>query len=122
MLHRAPGVRQRHQHPPLVFGRVSSRQQRQGFETLEQRCQRIGVKRQALAELPDRDAVLTPERQYDEILRVIGIGPRSEGGFDITFPGMSETDAGSLVEATHGICQYSNAITASVDVKTTTHG
>ena len=59
---------------------------------------------------------------------MIGIGPRSDGGFDITakldvtLPGMSETDAGSLVEATHGICQYSNAITASVDVKTTTHG
>ncbi len=56
----------------------------------------------------------------------IGIGPRSEGGFGITaeldvyLPGLAETDAGKLVETTHGICPYSNAIKASVDVKTTT--
>jgi lipoyl-dependent peroxiredoxin len=56
----------------------------------------------------------------------IGIGPRSEGGFGITaaldvyLPGLPETDARKLAEATHGICPYSNAIKASVDVKTTT--
>lgn len=55
----------------------------------------------------------------------IGIGPRSEGGFGITaalevyLPGMSETDAKELAEVTHGICPYSNAIKASVDVETT---
>jgi len=55
-----------------------------------------------------------------------GIGPRSEGGFGITaaldvyLPGLPETDALKLAEATHGICPYSNAIKASVDVKTTT--
>ncbi|OLP56464.1 organic hydroperoxide resistance protein [Rhizobium rhizosphaerae] len=57
----------------------------------------------------------------------IGIGPRSEGGFgitaelDVTLPGMPEDEAKQLVETTHGICPYSNAIKASVDVKTTTH-
>ena len=58
----------------------------------------------------------------------IGIGPRSEGGFGITadldvyLPGLPEADARKLVEATHNICPYSNAIKASVDVTTTTHG
>ncbi len=52
----------------------------------------------------------------------IGIGPRSEGGFGITaaldvyLPGLSEEDAQKLVEVTHDICPYSNAIKASVDV------
>ena len=56
----------------------------------------------------------------------IGIGPRSEGGFGITaeldvyLPGLAEADASKLVETTHDICPYSNAIKASVDVKTTT--
>ena len=54
----------------------------------------------------------------------IGIGPRSEGGFGITaaldayLPGLSVADAKTLTEATHGICPYSNAIRASVDVVT----
>lgn len=61
------------------------------------------------------------------VTAAIGIGPRSEGGFgitaelDVTLPGLSDADASTLVEATHGICPYSNAIKASVDVKTTTH-
>jgi Ohr subfamily peroxiredoxin len=52
----------------------------------------------------------------------VGIGPRSEGGFGITaaldvyLPGMSREDAEKLIEVTHGICPYSNAIKASVDV------
>ncbi len=56
----------------------------------------------------------------------IGIGPRSEGGFGITaaldvyLPGMPEAEAQALTETTHGICPYSNAIKASVPVKTTT--
>jgi len=60
------------------------------------------------------------------VTATIGIGPRSEGGFGITaaldvyLPGLPETDARKLAEATHGICPYSNAIKASVDVKTTT--
>lgn len=54
----------------------------------------------------------------------VGIGPRSEGGFGITaeldvyLPGMDEAEAQKLVEITHGICPYSNAIKASVDVPT----
>lgn len=57
----------------------------------------------------------------------IGIGPRSEGGFgitaelDVSLPGLPEQEAHKLVETTHGICPYSNAIKASVDVKTITH-
>ncbi|RVT96661.1 organic hydroperoxide resistance protein [Rhodovarius crocodyli] len=56
----------------------------------------------------------------------IGIGPRSEGGFGITaaldvyLPGLPEEEAKKLVETTHGICPYSNAIKASVPVPTTT--
>lgn len=63
-----------------------------------------------------------------EVTATIGIGPRSEGGFGITaeldvlLPGMPEAEARELVETTHGICPYSNAIKASVDVKTTTRG
>ncbi|RYE54908.1 MAG: Ohr family peroxiredoxin [Hyphomicrobiales bacterium] len=55
----------------------------------------------------------------------VGIGPRSEGGFGITaaldvyLPGMTEADARHLVEVTHDICPYSNAIKASVDVDVT---
>lgn len=60
------------------------------------------------------------------VTATIGIGPRSEGGFGITaaldvyLPGLAEGDAKTLVETTHGICPYSNAIKASVDVETTT--
>lgn len=60
------------------------------------------------------------------VTATVGIGPRSEGGFGITaeldvyVPGLSAEEASRLVETTHGICPYSNAIKASVDVKTTT--
>jgi osmotically inducible protein OsmC len=56
----------------------------------------------------------------------IGVGPRSEGGFGITvaldvyLPGLPEAEAHTLVETTHKICPYSNAIIPNVDVKTTT--
>jgi lipoyl-dependent peroxiredoxin len=59
------------------------------------------------------------------VTATIGIGPRSEGGFGITaeldvyLPNLPEAEAKELVEATHGICPYSNAIKASVDVKIT---
>ena len=62
------------------------------------------------------------------VTATIGIGPRSEGGFGITaeldvyLPGLADADASKLVETTHGICPYSNAIKASVDVKTRTRG
>jgi osmotically inducible protein OsmC len=56
------------------------------------------------------------------VTATIGIGPRSEGGFgitaelDVSLPGLPEAEARGLVEATHEICPYSNAIKASVDV------
>jgi Ohr subfamily peroxiredoxin len=62
------------------------------------------------------------------VTATIGIGPRSEGGFGITaeldvyLPGLPGDEARKLVDTTHGICPYSNAIKASVDVKTTTRG
>lgn len=62
------------------------------------------------------------------VTATIGIGPRSEGGFGITaeldvyLPGLPEAEAQKLMETTHGICPYSNAIKASVEVKTTTRG
>ena len=63
-----------------------------------------------------------------EVTATIGIGPRSEGGFGITaaldvkLPGLTADAAQKLVDVTHGICPYSNAIKASVDVKTSIHG
>ncbi len=60
------------------------------------------------------------------VTATVGIGPRSEGGFGITaaldvyLPSLPDAEAQKLVEATHGICPYSNAIKASVDVETTT--
>jgi lipoyl-dependent peroxiredoxin len=60
------------------------------------------------------------------VTATIGIGPRSEGGFGITaaldvyLPDLPKVEARQLVEATHEICPYSNAIKASVDVKITT--
>jgi Ohr subfamily peroxiredoxin len=62
------------------------------------------------------------------VTATVGLGPRSEGGFGITaeldvyLPGLVSAEANQLVATTHGICPYSNAIKASVDVKTTTHG
>ena len=60
------------------------------------------------------------------VTATIGIGLRTEGGFGITaeldvyLPNLPESEAAKLMEATHGICPYSNAIKASVDIKTTT--
>ena len=62
------------------------------------------------------------------VTATIGIGPRAEGGFGITaaldvhLPGLVPADAKTLVDITHGICPYSNAIKASVPVPTTTRG
>jgi Ohr subfamily peroxiredoxin len=62
------------------------------------------------------------------VTATIGIGPRSEGGFGITaaldvyLPGLPDAEAKQLVDVTHGICPYSNAIKASVPVATTTRG
>ena len=42
----------------------------------------------------------------------------SSAALDCYLPGLSEADAKTLTDATHGICPYSNAIRASVDVPT----
>lgn len=53
----------------------------------------------------------------------VGIGQRAEGGFglnlDITahLPGMANSDAHRLVEATHQVCPYSNATRGNIDVR-----
>lgn len=53
----------------------------------------------------------------------VGIGQRPQGGYgldlDITahLPGMAEADAQRLVEATHQMCPYSNAVRGNVDVR-----
>jgi lipoyl-dependent peroxiredoxin len=63
--------------------------------------------------------------QGSTVTATIGVGPRSEGGFGITaeldvyLPGLPEADARQLVEVTHEICPYSNAIKATVNVTTT---
>ena len=60
------------------------------------------------------------------VTATVGIGPRSEGGFGITaaldvlLPGLAEADAHRLMETTHTICPYSNALRGNVDVPTTT--
>ncbi len=72
------------------------------------------------------DELKTKIPQGSTVQATIGIGPRSEGGYGITaeldvyLPGMPEAEASKLMDVTHGICPYSNAIKASVDVKTVT--
>lgn len=62
------------------------------------------------------------------VTATVGIGPRSEGGFGITtdldvyLPGLSDADARTLAEATHGICPYSNAIRGNVQLNTHVRG
>ncbi len=53
----------------------------------------------------------------------VGVGPRSEGGFgldielDISLPGLSRSDAETLVEKAHQVCPYSNATRNNVPVR-----
>jgi len=56
------------------------------------------------------------------VTAIVGIGPRSEGGFGITaeleisLPGLDRADAEKVVETAHQICPYSNATRGNVDV------
>lgn len=56
------------------------------------------------------------------VTAVVGIGPRSEGGFGMTaelgirLPGVDPTQAQQIVELAHQICPYSNATRNNVDV------
>jgi osmotically inducible protein OsmC len=53
----------------------------------------------------------------------VGLGQNKEGGFSldvdlhVEIRGLSEADAGRLVEATHRVCPYSNALRNNVDVR-----
>ena len=57
------------------------------------------------------------------VTATVGIGPRSEGGFGIdvalavSLPGVPRDEAEKLVEKTHHVCPYSNAIRDSVPVR-----
>jgi len=56
------------------------------------------------------------------VTAIVGIGPRSEGGFGITadlevsLPGLDRADAEKLVQTAHQVCPYSNATRNNVDV------
>ncbi len=53
----------------------------------------------------------------------VGLGQNKEGGFSldvdlhVEISGLSEADARKLVEATHLVCPYSNALRGNVDVR-----
>lgn len=53
---------------------------------------------------------------------IVGIGPRSEGGYGITadlkvsLPGLEADLARSLIEKAHQVCPYSNATRGNLDV------
>lgn len=57
-----------------------------------------------------------------KVTAVVGIGPRSQGGYGITadlsveLPGVDRADAEKLVATAHQICPYSNAVSGNVDV------
>ena len=54
---------------------------------------------------------------------LVGIGPRSEGGFGldielkVTLPGVPHEQAEALVEKAHQVCPYSNATRNNVPVR-----
>jgi len=57
------------------------------------------------------------------VTSMVGIGPRSEGGFgldielEISLPGLPKAEAEALVAKAHQICPYSNATRGNVDVR-----
>ena len=57
------------------------------------------------------------------VTSTVGIGPRSEGGFGLDIelavylPGLSRSDAETLVAKAHQVCPYSNATRGNVDVR-----
>ena len=56
---------------------------------------------------------------------IVGIGPRSEGGFgldielQVSLPGLARADAEALVAKAHQVCPYSNATRGNIDVRLT---
>lgn len=57
----------------------------------------------------------------------VGIGPNGQGGFvlsvrlDVTIEGLPRDQAQALMEATHLVCPYSNALRGNVDVQLELH-
>ena len=57
------------------------------------------------------------------VTAIVGIGPRSEGGFGldielkVSLPDLSQDSAQELIEKAHQICPYSNATRNNVPVK-----
>ena len=57
------------------------------------------------------------------VTSVVGIGPRTEGGFgleialEVSLPGIDRAQAEALVAKAHEVCPYSNATRHNVDVK-----
>ena len=61
--------------------------------------------------------------QDANVKAMVGIGPRSEGGFgldialDVSLPGVPREQAQDLVEKAHQVCPYSNATRNNVPVR-----
>lgn len=59
------------------------------------------------------------------VTAIVGIGPRSEGGFgldielEVSLPGLAKADAEALVAKAHQVCPYSNATRNNVPVRLT---
>ena len=59
------------------------------------------------------------------VTAIVGIGPRSEGGFgldidlEVSLPGLPRVDAEALVAKAHQVCPYSNATRNNVPVRVT---
>jgi len=57
------------------------------------------------------------------VTAIVGIGPRSEGGFgidaelEVSLPGLPRAEAEALVAKAHQICPYSNATRNNVPVR-----
>ena len=67
---RAAGLGEVDVHAPFVRGGARARHQAGGLQPLQQRRERAGVEVEPLAEFAHRRAVLLPEHQHREVLRV----------------------------------------------------
>ena len=62
-----------------------------------------------------------------EVLGTVGMVSNGNGGFDltvnldVTLSNISQTEAEKIVEETHHVCPYSNAIRGNIQVSTTVH-